>query len=74
MKTALVLGLGASGFAAVSYLAKRGWKIAAADSRREPPYLARVREEFPQVTFTAESNDAALLDGVSLLEIGRAHV
>jgi UDP-N-acetylmuramoylalanine--D-glutamate ligase len=67
MKTALVLGLGASGFAAVSYLAKRGWKIAAADSRREPPYLARIKEEFPQVTFAAESNDAALLDGVSLL-------
>ena len=35
-KTALIVGLGASGLACAHHLGRRGWKIRAADTREAP--------------------------------------
>ncbi|MBL8259772.1 MAG: UDP-N-acetylmuramoyl-L-alanine--D-glutamate ligase [Candidatus Competibacteraceae bacterium] len=47
--TTLVVGLGKSGLSAVRALAKLGADTAVTDSRREPPGLAALRAEFPDL-------------------------
>ena len=41
-KKALVVGLGASGLAAIEYLVRRGWSVEAADTREAPPNAEKV--------------------------------
>ncbi|MDX1433600.1 MAG: UDP-N-acetylmuramoyl-L-alanine--D-glutamate ligase, partial [Gammaproteobacteria bacterium] len=50
--TTLVVGLGKTGLACVRYLRGLGRRVAAVDSRAEPPALAAVSEEFPEVPVT----------------------
>lgn len=73
----LVVGLGKTGLSCVRFLAARGVEMAITDSRAEPPGLAAVREEFPDIAlflggFAAEAFDAAdaivVSPGVSLRE------
>ena len=45
----LVVGLGASGLSAARYLAARGAAVTVTDTRSEPPGLAALRIELPQV-------------------------
>ena len=45
----LVLGLGISGFSAVKYLARQNFSIAVVDSRVNPPYLAQLQQDYPQI-------------------------
>lgn len=45
----LVLGLGITGLSCVRFLASKGFKVAAADSREQPPSLAVVKSEMPGV-------------------------
>ncbi|MDC3221511.1 UDP-N-acetylmuramoyl-L-alanine--D-glutamate ligase [Gammaproteobacteria bacterium] len=51
----LVLGLGISGFSAVKYLARQNFSIAVVDSRVNPPYLAQLEEDYPQIKFATAS-------------------
>jgi UDP-N-acetylmuramoylalanine--D-glutamate ligase len=45
----LVVGLGATGLACVRHLARQGLAVAVTDSRRDPPGLARLKAELPDV-------------------------
>ena len=45
----LIIGLGKTGLSCARYLAARGVEVAVADSRAEPPGLAALREELPDV-------------------------
>lgn len=47
--TTLVVGLGKSGLSAVRALAALGATVAVTDSRRDPPGLAALRAEFPEL-------------------------
>ena len=48
-KPTLVLGLGLTGYSVIRHLAGTGSEVTAADSREFPPYLKRVKDEFPGV-------------------------
>ncbi len=45
----LILGLGRTGYSVVGHLANRNEKVTVADSRSLPPYLAKVRAQYPNV-------------------------
>jgi UDP-N-acetylmuramoylalanine--D-glutamate ligase len=47
--TALVLGLGLTGYSIVRHLAAQDYRLTVADSRELPPYLGQVKTEFPRV-------------------------
>ncbi len=63
----LVLGLGISGLAMLRWCALQGARVRAADSRAEPPGLAALREELPQVEVQLGAPGAGLPDGVDLV-------
>ncbi len=48
-ESALVVGLGITGFSVVRHLAPTGCRITVADSRQRPPYLDQVKQRFPDV-------------------------
>lgn len=66
-KKALVVGLGASGLAALTLLKRRGWTAAAADTRAAPPNADVVRERWPDVALTLGALPETLADGIDLL-------
>lgn len=66
-KKALVVGLGASGLAAITYLKRRGWTVAAADTREAPPNEERVRASWPDVALTLGDLPPTLADDIDLL-------
>ena len=45
----LVVGLGKTGLAVVDYLKKQGFAVKVADTRKEPPNLARFKEKWPDI-------------------------
>lgn len=63
-KSVLVLGLGDSGLSSVRWLARRGARLAAADTRAAPPALGAVRADHPDVGVALGPFDEALLAGV----------
>ena len=63
-KSVLVLGLGDTGLSALRWLAKRGARLSAADTRAAPPSLGAFRAEFPGVGLALGPLDEALLAGV----------
>ena len=69
MKRALILGLGESGIAMARWLAREGWNLRVADTREEPPMLAALQAELPEVGFATGAWDASLLDGVDLMAL-----
>ncbi len=66
---ALVLGLGASGFAAAQYLVSRGWSVTAADTREAPPLLEKLKNELPGTDFAGGVPRTELLEDCSLVVI-----
>ena len=75
--TAVIAGLGRTGFSCARYLHKRGWKVAITDTRQEPPQLARLRALDAGIELRLGGLDPQLLDnalcvvaspGVSLAE------
>lgn len=68
-QTAVVLGLGQSGLAMARALASGGAKVRVADTRAEPPMLAALRAELPQVRFAGGDFEPDLLDGATLLAL-----
>jgi UDP-N-acetylmuramoylalanine--D-glutamate ligase len=73
----LVVGLGKTGLSCVRHLRRLGRRVAAVDSRRSPPALEAVNEEFPEVPVTLGgfpwdafegADDIVVSPGVSLAE------
>ena len=60
----LVLGLGDSGLAMARWCAREGARVTVADTRAEPPHLATLRAELPQVKFIAGEFGEQLLEGI----------
>jgi len=59
--TTVVVGLGKSGLSAARALAALGASVAVTDSRRDPPGLAALRAEFPELPCHLGGFDPALL-------------
>jgi len=59
--SAVVVGLGATGLSVVRHLVRRGERVAVVDDRAEPPALASLRAEFPEVPVTLGRLDARAL-------------
>lgn len=57
----IVVGLGKSGMSLVRYLARQGVPFAVADTRANPPELATLREQYPQVEVRCGDLDADFL-------------
>src|SRR5688572_19855049 len=66
-RNVLVLGLGDTGLSSVRWLAKRGARVRAADSREAPPALGAVRQAHPDVGIALGPFDAALVAGVDTI-------
>ena len=63
-RNVLVLGLGDTGFSGVRWLAARGARVRAADTRAAPPALGALRAQHPGVGVSLGAFDASLLEGV----------
>ncbi|WP_462381544.1 UDP-N-acetylmuramoyl-L-alanine--D-glutamate ligase [Pseudomonas sp. Marseille-QA0892] len=57
----IVVGLGKSGMSLVRYLARQGVPFAVVDSRDDPPELATLRSEYPEVEVRCGELDADFL-------------
>lgn len=57
----IVVGLGKSGMSLVRFLARQGVSFAVADTRANPPELATLREQYPQVEVRCGELDADFL-------------
>ncbi|UTW06807.1 UDP-N-acetylmuramoyl-L-alanine--D-glutamate ligase [Pseudomonas benzenivorans] len=57
----IVVGLGKSGMSLVRFLARQGMRFAVADTRANPPELATLREQFPQVEVRCGELDVEFL-------------
>jgi UDP-N-acetylmuramoylalanine--D-glutamate ligase len=66
-KSVLVLGLGDTGLSAIRWLARRGARLRAADTRAAPPALGTIRAEQPALRVDLGALDAALLEGVDAI-------
>ncbi|MCO8162089.1 UDP-N-acetylmuramoyl-L-alanine--D-glutamate ligase [Pseudomonas sp. 21LCFQ010] len=65
----IVVGLGKSGMSLVRYLANRGIAFAVADTRDNPPELATLRREYPQVDVRCGELDVEFLCRASELYV-----
>lgn len=61
--TAVIVGLGRTGYSCARYLRARGWRLAVTDTRREPPELARLAALDPAIPVRLGGLDTTLLDG-----------
>jgi UDP-N-acetylmuramoylalanine--D-glutamate ligase len=57
----IVVGLGKSGMSLVRFLAQQGMRFAVVDTRANPPELASLREQFPQVEVRCGELDVEFL-------------
>jgi UDP-N-acetylmuramoylalanine--D-glutamate ligase len=62
-QSVLILGLGDSGLAMARWCVRNGAQVQVLDTRAEPPHLAALRAELPQVTFVHGAFDASLVEG-----------
>lgn len=68
-KRVLVLGLGDSGFSASRWLISHGAEVTVADSRENPPQLAKFREAFPSVSIHLGPFDDMIFGGVDYVVV-----
>jgi UDP-N-acetylmuramoylalanine--D-glutamate ligase len=60
--SAVIVGLGKTGFSCARYLLGHGWKVAVTDTRENPPELAKLRALDPSVPVRLGGLDVKLLD------------
>ena len=65
----VVLGLGITGLSAARWAARHGARVTVADTRADPPRLAQLRTELPQVAVTTGSITEAILADAQLVVI-----
>jgi UDP-N-acetylmuramoylalanine--D-glutamate ligase len=63
--SSVVVGLGKTGASCVRYLAKRGFRVSATDTRRAPPGLAELGSVANSIDLRLGGFDLSLLDGAS---------
>jgi UDP-N-acetylmuramoylalanine--D-glutamate ligase len=66
-KQVLVLGLGDTGLSALRWLARQGAQLSAADTRSDPPGLAAVKQEFPDLALHLGAFRSEVLNTVDLI-------
>ena len=80
-ESALVVGLGMTGFSVIRHLAQTDCRITAADSRDLPPYLGQVKKRFPDVELVtggipyerfAEFDEVITSPGIKVASKGRS--
>ncbi len=64
---AVIAGLGRSGLSCARFLHARGWRLAATDTRAQPPELAALRALDPEIPVRLSGLDAGLLAGADLV-------
>jgi UDP-N-acetylmuramoylalanine--D-glutamate ligase len=62
-QSVLILGLGDSGLAMARWCVRNGAQVQVVDTRAEPPHLAALCAELPQVKFVHGAFDASLVEG-----------
>ena len=62
-QSVLILGLGDSGLAMARWCVRHGAQVQVVDTRAEPPHLAALRAELPQVKFVQGAFAATLVEG-----------
>ncbi len=62
-QSVLILGLGDSGLAMARWCSRLGAQVQVVDTRAEPPHLATLRAELPNVKFVHGAFDANLVEG-----------
>jgi UDP-N-acetylmuramoylalanine--D-glutamate ligase len=67
MMNSVVVGLGKTGASCVRYLAKRGERVSATDSRRAPPGLAELGDLAGSIDLKLGGFDLSLLEGATRL-------
>ncbi|HEY2591405.1 MAG TPA: UDP-N-acetylmuramoyl-L-alanine--D-glutamate ligase [Steroidobacteraceae bacterium] len=60
--TAVIVGLGRTGYACAAYLREHGWRLAVTDTRLDPPGLAKLIALDPQIPVHLGGFDPSLLD------------
>jgi UDP-N-acetylmuramoylalanine--D-glutamate ligase len=65
-QSVLILGLGDSGLAMARWCVRNGAHVHVVDTRAEPPHLAALHAELPEVKFVNSAFDAALVDGTEI--------
>ncbi|OGT21321.1 MAG: UDP-N-acetylmuramoylalanine--D-glutamate ligase [Gammaproteobacteria bacterium RBG_16_57_12] len=65
----LIVGLGKSGLSCVRFLVARGEKVAVTDTRINPPALATLREEFPDVPVFVGGFEAGVFHAATRLVV-----
>lgn len=65
----VVIGLGKTGLSLVRFLAQQGAPVAAVDTREQPPELATLRAELPQVEVHCGSLDTPLMQRATTLYV-----
>ena len=68
----LILGLGASGLAMARWCARQGARVTVADTREQPPQLATLQAEWPEVRFVGGPFSAALVEGTDVRAVFRS--
>ncbi len=68
-KLVLVLGLGETGLSLARWLVAQGARVRAADSREQPPALAEMRSQLPQVEIFCGAFGDQILSDIDLLAI-----
>jgi UDP-N-acetylmuramoylalanine--D-glutamate ligase len=63
----VIAGLGKTGVSCIRYLRRRGMRVAATDSRAQPPGLMQIAAENPDVPLRVGGFDLSLLEGASQL-------
>ncbi len=63
-KLQVVIGLGKTGVSCIRYLIKEGFTVIAIDSRLDPPFLAELKRDFPQVEYYLGGFDHPILKQV----------
>lgn len=65
----IVVGLGATGVSCARYLQQQGIPFAIADTRSNPPGLAEVQQEFPNIKIALGKLDEKFLDAADILVV-----
>ncbi|MCK4709214.1 MAG: UDP-N-acetylmuramoyl-L-alanine--D-glutamate ligase, partial [Gammaproteobacteria bacterium] len=63
----LVVGLGLTGYSVASYLLQHNYKCTVQDDREQPPYLAKLLQNYPSVKVLTEDLTESLLADIDCL-------